>query len=316
MSEKLQRNEKCIIGLPRCDYIFNSSRSCFIAYDFEESNLEMNVLKGVLTDHSIEVFEAGPITKPGKNAFCTKICSKIISSQFCIAILNDAIKSGISIPNANIYMEYGLMLGFSKYIIPFQKENQSLPFNVAGLDTVKYNNSNFPDKALRSIELAITETKPPSFHTIPPNVLLTKFLLTQDVFLSSISDAGEKSIYDLGAPYGYWLLNDFSGFKYLYLGIFTTHTMTNIKFRIDKLERAVKARFGSIDKKLELNIIDDDQYKAILEIFKNIEIWIIVQDKATKEVLEKNYTNDKGLSFKFYTENDIEQRIKELCLEE
>jgi len=142
MSENIRRNERCIVGLPRCDYVFNSNRSCFIAYGFKESKLETDILRSILTEKSIEVYEAGGDLEPGKNAFCTKICSKIITSQFCIVLLNQEHKEGISIPNANVNMEYGLMLGFNKYIIPFQREDEALPFNVSGLDTIKYNKFN------------------------------------------------------------------------------------------------------------------------------------------------------------------------------
>jgi hypothetical protein len=42
-------------------------------------------------------------------------------------------KKGAEIPNANVTMKYGLMLGFNKYVIPFQRASQQLPFNVSGL---------------------------------------------------------------------------------------------------------------------------------------------------------------------------------------
>ena len=40
-------------------------------------------------------------------------------------------------------------------LIPFQRESHSLPFNVAGLDTVKYNNNDFAVKATNAIDIAI-----------------------------------------------------------------------------------------------------------------------------------------------------------------
>jgi hypothetical protein len=49
----------------------------------------------------------------------------------------------ITKPNANVNIEYGQMIGFNKFIIPFQHENFPLPFNVNGLDTIKYNDRNF-----------------------------------------------------------------------------------------------------------------------------------------------------------------------------
>jgi hypothetical protein len=98
----LRRHEHCIIGLPTCGYVFNSSRSCFIGYGFRASPLEVGILKSILRDRQIEVNDAGGSIEPGKMAFCTKICSKIIISQFCIILLNHDNIDGKLVPNANV----------------------------------------------------------------------------------------------------------------------------------------------------------------------------------------------------------------------
>jgi hypothetical protein len=143
MDKRIRRNELCIIGLPRCDFVFSSTRSCFVAYGFGQSTFEMTILKNLLDKRGIQTEEAGGSLAPAQSAFCAKICSKIITSQFCVVILNNEIEDGREIPNANVNMEYGLMLGFNKYVIPFQRKSQTLPFNVAGLDTNKYTNIDF-----------------------------------------------------------------------------------------------------------------------------------------------------------------------------
>lgn len=155
---RIRKNEKCIIGLPVCDYVFSSTRSCFIAYGFSTSALERDILKSILTECGIEPVEAGSEIDPGKLAFCTKICSKIIVAQFCIVIANNNLTNNQEIPNANVYMEYGLILGHNKYVIPFQRADQSLPFNVSGLDTVKYDQGNFKRLATEAIHRAISQT--------------------------------------------------------------------------------------------------------------------------------------------------------------
>jgi predicted nucleotide-binding protein len=159
MDNTIRKNEICIIGLPRCDFVFSSNRTCFIAYGFEESALAMTVLRNLLKERGIETIEAGGALAPAQNAFCSKICSKIITSQFCIVLLNNKEDAGQEIPNANVNMEYGLMLGFNKYVIPFQRNSQTLPFNVAGLDTIKYDDRDFERKAATAIDQAIIETQ-------------------------------------------------------------------------------------------------------------------------------------------------------------
>src|SRR5712691_3349018 len=155
MDKRIRRNEVCIVGLPRCDFVFSSTRTCFIAYGFENSPLEVSVLRRVLEDRGVQAVEAGGSLAPGQNAFCAKICSKIITAQFCIVLINNDEVDGREIPNANVNMEYGLMLGFNKYVVPFQRAYQRLPFNVAGLDTIKYNDRDFERQAAQAIDQAI-----------------------------------------------------------------------------------------------------------------------------------------------------------------
>jgi hypothetical protein len=82
MDKSIRLNQICVIGLPRCDFVFSSTRTCFIAYGFRDSALEMGILRHLLEDRGIQPIEAGGALAPGQNAFCAKICSKIITSQF------------------------------------------------------------------------------------------------------------------------------------------------------------------------------------------------------------------------------------------
>ncbi len=143
LDNRIRKNEICIVSLPSCGYVFSSSPSCFIAYGFNRSALEMEILCSLLAERRIEAYEAGGTLAPGQEVFCQKICSTIIQSQFCIVLLNNEAVGKAQKTNANVHMEYGLMLGFNKYILPFQHEEYSLAFNVAGLDTVKYDNTSF-----------------------------------------------------------------------------------------------------------------------------------------------------------------------------
>ncbi|MGD9728842.1 MAG: hypothetical protein AB7G68_15530 [Nitrospiraceae bacterium] len=57
MDITIRKNEHCVIGLPRCDYVFSSTRSCFIAYGFDESNLEMSLLRKILQEKGINLWK-------------------------------------------------------------------------------------------------------------------------------------------------------------------------------------------------------------------------------------------------------------------
>ena len=66
---RIRKNERCVIGLPACDYVFSSTRSCFIAYGFTTSGLERDILKTILKERGIEAIDAGGFIEPGKFAF-------------------------------------------------------------------------------------------------------------------------------------------------------------------------------------------------------------------------------------------------------
>src|SRR5262249_27983280 len=150
------------------------------------SPLEVSVLRRLLEDRGIQAEEAGGSIAPGQNVFCAKICSKIITAQFCIVLINNDEIDSREIPNANVNMEYGLMLGFNKYILPFQRASQRLPFNVAGLDTIKYNDRDFERQAAQAIDQAIAATRqdtPPPFN---PDQVLEAFLLRRRALITPI----------------------------------------------------------------------------------------------------------------------------------
>jgi hypothetical protein len=146
----------------------------------------------------------------GQDIFCTKICGRIIEAQFCIAILDDSqidIKGkNMSIPNSNVYYEYGLMTALGKYVIPLQKEGQDLAFNIKTHDAIRYSPvtvSEEIDKALKEA-IRITVEERESF----PSEMIPEYM-----YRSFLAMAGyQKQGYS-------WLLSDdleatvFSGYK-------------------------------------------------------------------------------------------------------
>jgi hypothetical protein len=137
MDKTIRRNQICVVGLPRCDFVFSSTRACFIAYGFRDSTLEMNILRHLLENRGIQPVEAGGALAPGQNAFCAKICSKIITSQFCVVLINNEVSDEREIPNANVNMEYGLMLGFNKYVIPASLSDVTVQRRWLGHDQIQ-----------------------------------------------------------------------------------------------------------------------------------------------------------------------------------
>jgi len=185
--------------------------------------------------------------------------------------LNNDDDSGKEIPNANVNMEYGLMLGFNKYVIPFQRESQKLPFNVAGLDTVKYTNNNFEQKAIDAIDQAIKLSSQNSMEAVNPDQILGLFFLAKRALISVLDSEGERNIFNLGRPLGFNLLNDFTGMKYEFLGNFTSFRPEIILWRLKMLQEILDGRRSSIAHKVSAGVVTKEQANLaenILQILK------------------------------------------------
>lgn len=150
-----------------CGKYLGASKSCFIACpSTEEVKILLALISEKLGKIGIEPVIAIWDRAYGQDIFCTKICGKIIESQFCLVILDDEIKKlsstqSLNVPNPNVYYEYGLMTALNKYVIPLQKEGQELAFNIQTHDTIKYAPNNLSvelDKAFKDV-VKITQEK-------------------------------------------------------------------------------------------------------------------------------------------------------------
>src|SRR5262249_39986271 len=142
---------------------------------------------------------------------------------------------GREIPNANVNMEYGLMLGFNKYVIPFQRAAQRLPFNVAGLDTIKYSDADFERLAVGAVDQAIRETQQDAPPPFSPDQILEVFLLIKKALITPINTEGDRNIFQMGSPLGFYLLNDFTGMSYMFFGNFTALRPEVVVWRVQML---------------------------------------------------------------------------------
>jgi Skp family chaperone for outer membrane proteins len=156
---------KCVVRKDHsCGKFLGASKSCFVACpSTEEVETILALIVEKLTKIGIEPVIAIKERAYGQDIFCTKICGKIIESQFCLVILDDTIEtindSGVNIPNPNVYYEYGLMTALGKYVIPLQKEGQELAFNIQTHDTIKYTPRNLSAELDRAFKDATKITE-------------------------------------------------------------------------------------------------------------------------------------------------------------
>jgi len=194
-----------------CGKNLGASTTCFIACP---STDDVKILTGLISEklirNKIEPVVAIDIRAYGQDIFCTKICGRIIEAQFCIAILDDnpADVKGkdLSIPNPNVYYEYGLMTALGKYVIPLQKEGQDLAFNIKTHDTIRYGPGDVSveiDRALKEAIRITIEERESSLGEMIPEYMYRSFLAMKGY---------QKQGYS-------WLLSDdiegtvFSGYK-------------------------------------------------------------------------------------------------------
>lgn len=313
MDLSTRKNEKCIIGMPRCDYIFNSSRACFIGYGFNESSLEREIVSSLLMENQVESIDAGSEFRPGQYAFCTKICSKIMTSQFCIILSNNDIIDGKEIPNANVNMEYGLMLGFNKYLIPFQREEQRLPFNVAALDTIKYNSRNFRALAEREIKKAIEATQKIPKGSEQMGVVLETYLASKDVYMSGLSDEGEKALFHMGDGLNFNLLNHYDGLTYIFFGGFANQRTEIIVWKIQSLVKLLQYRIKSLPARLEIGMVTEQQAPIVESLLKKIEIWILVANDSIRNDVSKYLSNELPERIvNIFTQSEVNRELDEI----
>jgi hypothetical protein len=179
-------------------------------------------------------------------------------------------------PNANVNIEYGLMIGHNKYVIPFQREAENLPFNVAGLDTIKYNQGNFRRLAIQAIDQAIKET---SQNQPAPNFsqILDLFLLIKNATVVNVqNDPGERAIFQLGNTFGFNLLMKFDGLGYIFLGNFGALQGPPIIWRMSKLLELLDARINAIPTRVQYGIATEKAIEAVDFFTKRLAIWLIV----------------------------------------
>lgn len=224
---------------------------CFIARPADgEFQLEEEILRQILTERNYETYVALQRIDPGNFAFCTKICSKIITAHFCIVLLNQsrhADNSDVRIPNPNVHLEYGMMLSFHKHVIPMQREAEILPFNIYPLDTVKYRPETFKTQAEVAIDDAILRfsTKEPPGRPIGAASEVLKYFAFRGLRYTPIDDDTSRAVFNLGAVHGFSLFDGPIGI--VFFGYFHESDALEIAVRVRFLLQNISAAYNRIE---------------------------------------------------------------------
>ncbi|MFI5253222.1 MAG: hypothetical protein ACHQQQ_12420 [Bacteroidota bacterium] len=205
------------------------------------------------------------------------------------------------------------MLGFNKYIIPFQRSTQHLPFNVAGLDTLKYTNDNFERYATQAIDQAIEITKQNSHEITPVDQIFETFLMSKKTLMVPLNTEGDRTFYELGRPLGFNLLNDFTGFNYFYCGLFTALRSEIVLWRLTMLNDILLGRVSTIPERVKMGLIKQELVGPITEFIKRVEFWVIVNGNKDKEGLLKELNrNPLKFTTQIFSVEEIQSELNAL----
>jgi hypothetical protein len=308
-------NDNCIIGLPTCGYAFSSSRMAFVAAPSDdEFRLELDVLQGLLTAKEYEAYVAVQRVDPAKLAFCTKICSKIITSQFCLVLLNSSVHrdhSDIRIPNPNVHLEYGLMLAFKKYTLPFQREGDALAFNIRPLDTILYTNANFREKAERAIDGAIlvagTTSRPT--RSIMSSEILPRYIALRGLHISPLVTPDANALYQLGSPMGFVFLE---GREVVWFGLFDQEPAKEVVFRLKLLLQNVHTARTTFENET-VRIMPAEQAEQYRRLWARLRIEVFVSRELDKERIRARVAELTGdltpTPWEVLSEDDVQAAI-------
>ena len=315
MNETMRKNERCFIGMPSCGYGYESAKLCFVACPSDaEYTLKIDAIKDIVESKQYECHIALKKIDPGNFAFCTKICSKIIQSQFCVVLLDpstSAAGKGAKHPNPNVHFEYGMMVSQNKHIIPLQDERSSLSFNVFPLDTIKYNDTNFKSKVVEAIDNAIqkfSERKVPG--QMMPGSEITTFYDLEGYDMSDIMTVDfNRFLFGLGGHLGFFLYQ--CGDKYKYVGPFDYEDPKKVILHTKLLMRKVT----SAHEALLSSKADDAQKDTLNHLINNISIDIIVPPSFGKQDILGRIKEVSGKEQEYpisvYYRTDIRNRIED-----
>lgn len=228
MERNLNIIENCFVRQnKKCGRVLNGSKMAFIATPASDYvQLELEIIKSKLKQYEIEPYVAVEHRAFGKDVFCGKICGKIIESLFCIVLLNNSTESingkVIAVPNPNVYYEYGMMTSLDKLIIPLQKSNQNLAFNIQSLDTIKYTEKNFAtevESAIKNIFVEEDKAEEKQHSEMLPKEL-SLYLGLKGIVWPQISQGGDfETALLVGSELGFLVLADFANYNICYLRV-------------------------------------------------------------------------------------------------
>jgi hypothetical protein len=267
MKEKIQ-NKSCILDLPYCGHFFGSEQGVFVAIpDREEFTFEANALNGLLRERGLKSCLMPETGNKNKITFCEQVCSKIISSSFCLVFTEKNLPR-----TADVNLLYGIMIAFGKIVVPLEKKDPETD-RLSPLPVIVYSLDNFYSIAGAVIEKAFSKAQAKGllgmFHR---DEELHRYFLKQGLRVLPVEDPVTRSFYRIAYPLDFILLQ---GEAFVFFGSFDSLSFHEVSLRLRLLIQGLsemKNRFETLFK----NTLSVESMELAYRIFSKISIEAVV----------------------------------------
>ena len=267
MKENIQ-NRSCILDLPYCGHFFGSEPGVFIAIpDKEKYVFEINALDNLLKERGLKSYLMPEAVKQNKIVFCEQVCSKIISSSFCLVFTEKTLGR-----STDVHLLYGIMLAFDKMVIPLEKIVPATK-GFTPLPVIVYYPDNFYSIAGTVIEKACSKAAAKgllgAFHG---DEELQQYFVKQGLRALPVEDPVTRSFYRIAYPLDFILLQ---GEAFVFFGSFESLEHEEVAARLRLLFQGLsemKNRFETLFK----NTFSFESMEIAYRIFSKISIETVV----------------------------------------
>ena len=266
-----------MLDLPYCGHFSGSEESVFIAVP-EKVNYEMeiNTLNDLLRVKGLKAYIMPELSDHDKIMFCERVCSKIISSRFCLVFTENNLAR-----SSDVHLSYGIMLAFDKIVIPLEKAVHETD-KLAPLPAILYYPDNFRSIAQAVIEEALLKTSTNGLlGLLHRDEELQKYLVSRNLKPLPIENQVTREFYRIAYPADFLILE---GTDFVFFGAFESLGHEEAAARIRLLVQGLtkmKSRFETVYK----NTLPFESMEFIYRVFSNIKIEVLVSGSINMKKL-------------------------------
>jgi hypothetical protein len=266
--KKTVQKKSCMLDLPYCGHFAGSEESVFIAVpEKTKYEMEINTLNDLLRAKGLKNYIMPELSDQNKISFCERVCSKIISSRFCLVFTERNLAR-----STDVHLSYGIMLAFDKIVVPLEKAVHDIE-KFAPLPAILYYPDNFHSIAQSIIEEALFKTSSKGLlGLLYSDEELQQYFLSRNLKPLPIENQVTREFYRIAYPADFLILE---GTAFVFFGAFESLGHEEAAARIRLLIKGLmkmKSRFETVYK----NTLPFESIEFIYRVFSNIRIEVLV----------------------------------------